>query len=90
MEAVFKFLSERTCYWWINESGIFLEIVGAALLVVAAFKSRNRIKNIPDTWDAELAVKLRDTIAAQAITELKGFVLLAVGLVFQMAGGFGG
>ena len=90
MEAVFKFLSERTCYWWINESGIVLEIVGAALLVVAAFKSRNNIKNIPDTWDAELAVKLRDTIAAQAITELKGFVLLAVGLVFQMVGGFGG
>lgn len=90
MDTVLKYLSERTCYWWMNESGIVLEIIGAALLVVAAFKSRNKIKNISGAWDAELDVKLRDTIAAQAVTELKGFVLLAVGLVFQMVGGFGG
>lgn len=90
MDAMLNLLSERTCYWWINETGIVLEIVGAALLVVAAFESRNKIKNIPDSWDAELAVRIRDTIAAQAITELKGFVLLAVGLVLQMVGGFGG
>jgi hypothetical protein len=62
----------------------------AEILVVAAFKSRNKIKDIPDTWDDELTVKLRDTIASQAITALKGFVLLAAGLVFQMVGGSGG
>lgn len=90
MDTVLKYLSERTCYWWMNESGIVLEIIGAALLVVAAFKSRNKIKSITGAWDAELDVKLRDTIASQAVTELKGFVLLAVGLVFQMVGGFGG
>jgi hypothetical protein len=89
MDAGLNFLAERTCYWWINETGIVLEIVGAALLVVAAFKSRNKIKDIPDSWDAELAMKLRDTIASQAMTELKGFVLLAIGLIFQMVGGFG-
>jgi hypothetical protein len=90
MDAALKFLSERSCYWWINESGIVLEIVGAALLVAAAFKSRNEIKNINDTWDANLTEKLRDVIASQAMTELKGFVLLALGLLFQMVGGFGG
>lgn len=90
MDAALKLLSERSCYWWINESGIVLEIVGAALLVVAAFKSRNEIKNIKDTWDANLTEKLRDVIASQAMTELEGFVLLALGLIFQMVGGFGG
>lgn len=89
MDTALKFMSERTCYWWINETGIVLEIVGAALLVIAAFKSRNEIMNIKDTWDANLTEKLRDVIANQAMTELNGFVLLALGLIFQMAGGLG-
>ncbi len=89
MDTLLKFLYERNVFWWINEAGIVLEIIGAALLVIAAFKSRNQIKDIQNTWDAELAVKLRDTIAAQAFTKLTGFVFLAIGLACQMVGGFG-
>lgn len=81
-------ISAKSCWWWINELGIVLEILGAALLVFAAFRSRKEIKDISDTWDADLAEKLRDTISGQAITELKGFVLLAVGLFLQMVGAF--
>lgn len=44
MDAALKFLSEKSFYWWINEAGIVLEIFGAALLVIAAFKSWNEIK----------------------------------------------
>lgn len=65
-----------------------LEIGGAVLVVWAAFRSRKQIKDIPDSWDAELPVKLRDIIARQAFTELKGFGLLTVGLFCQMIGGF--
>ncbi|MBI4915938.1 MAG: hypothetical protein HY825_08820 [Acidobacteria bacterium] len=90
MDTALRFLSARSCYWWMNELGIILEIVGAALLVVAAFKSRNAIKDLGDTWDANLTEELRDMIASQAITELRGFVLLAFGLILQMVGGCGG
>lgn len=80
--------AERSWLWWVNEVGILLEIVGAMIIVVAAFRSRTRIKDIEDTWNAELAVKLRDIIASQAFTKLKGFGLLALGLLGQMIGGF--
>ena len=80
--------AERSWFWWVNEIGIVLEIVGATIIVVAAFRSRARIKDTEDTWNADLSVKLRDIIASQAFTELKGFGLLALGLVGQMIGGF--
>ncbi|MGD9842134.1 MAG: hypothetical protein AB7U99_04410 [Steroidobacteraceae bacterium] len=65
-----------------------LEILGAALLVVSALRSRAKIKHIRDTYETDLAEKLRDTIANQAITELWGFALLFIGLMMQMIGGF--
>ncbi|HUW26733.1 MAG TPA: hypothetical protein VMW07_09450 [Gallionella sp.] len=86
--AVTVWLSERSCFWWINEIGILLEIVGALTVVLAAFRSRAEIKGIPDSWDAELATKLRNIIAAQAFTELTGFGLLTLGLFAQLIGGF--
>lgn len=78
----------RSLLWWINEAGIVLEIVGATLIVIAAFRTRKQIKDIGDTWDSDLTERLRDVISNQAFTELKGFGLLAVGLIFQMIGGF--
>lgn len=88
MDLIISSLCQKSALWWINQVGIILEIVGAALIVRSAFKSRAEIKNIQDTWDAELATKLRDVIASQAITELKGFGLLAIGLVGQFVGSF--
>lgn len=75
---------DRSLLWWINQTGIALEIIGAMLIVIAAFQTRGRIKDIVDTWNAELPKKLRDVISAQAYTELRGFSLFAVGLVCQM------
>lgn len=82
------FLASRSLLWWVNQVGIALEIIGAMLIVIAAFQARGRIKNIADAWDTALAEKLRDVISDQAYTELRGFSLLAVGLVCQMIGGF--
>jgi hypothetical protein len=81
-------VSGRSVLWWVNQGGIALEVVGAMLIVVAAFRTRGRIKYIADTWDAALAEKLRDVISDQAYTELRGFALLAIGLLCQMIGGF--
>ena len=82
-------LAQQCWTWWVNETGILLEVAGALLILVAAFRSRAAIKDIPDSWDAELPVKLRDIISAQAYTELTGFALLAIGLLGQMVGGLG-
>ncbi len=83
-----EWLSQQSCFWWMNAIGILLEIVGAFVIVFSAFRTRARIKDIPDSWDADLAVKLRDIISAQAITELTGFGLLALGLLGQLLAGF--
>jgi len=85
-----ELFSGRGLVWWINEAGIFLEIVGAILIVFAAFRTRKHIKDIGDIWKPSLAEQLRDVISNQAFTELKGFGLLAVGLICQMIGGFDG
>lgn len=78
------------CYWYINQADIILEVLGAALIVFSAFKTRKEIKDVPDSYDADLTSKLRDIISNQAFTELGGFGLLAVGLVMHFIGSFGG
>ena len=76
-------------FWWVNQAGIFLEIIGAALIVRAAYTNRDKIKDFPGGYDSNLPDKLRDVIAGQATFELRGFGLLAFGLVLQFVGGFG-
>ena len=80
----------RSLIWWINEADIFLEIVGATLIVFAAFRTSKQVKDIGDIWKPSLAEQLRDVISNQAFRELKGFALLTMGLICQMIGGFDG
>jgi hypothetical protein len=70
----------------VNQLGIVIELAGAGVIVASAFRTRARIKNIEDTYDADLTTKLRDIIAGQAFTELIGFGLLAAGLLLQFLG----
>jgi hypothetical protein len=83
-----EYLSSKDCLWFANQIGIVLEIIGALIIVISAFKTRAAIKNIPNSWGANLAEKLRDVISEQAYTELSGFGLLAVGLLLQFIGAF--
>lgn len=76
-------------FWCINQVGVVFEIIGAIIIVVSAFKTRRKIKDVQDTWEADLPEKLRDIISNQAFTELWGFSFLAIGLVMQFVGGFG-
>ena len=73
--------------WWFNQAGVLLQLVGAFFLVVAGFRTRSALKDIPDSWDADLAVKLRDSLAEQAFTGLYGFLFLAAGLLSQLVAG---
>lgn len=81
-------ISEHDARWWFNEAGIVLEIIGAILLVVSAFRSRARIKDVPNTADSDLIERLREIVVNQPSSELAGFVLLAIGLLGQLAAGF--
>jgi hypothetical protein len=80
-------LSNRSCDWWLNEVGILLQFIGAAFLVVAGFRTRAALKDVPDSWGANLSERLRDATAEQAFTGLYGFVLLGAGLFAQLVAG---
>ena len=80
-------LSNRSADWWFNEIGILLQLIGAMFLVFAGFQTRKALKDIPDSWEARLAEKLRDAFAAQAFTGLYGFVFLGVGQFAQLVAG---
>lgn len=82
------FFCDRSLWWWANSTGIVLEIVGALVIVYSAFRARAKIKDEVDSWQAELPSQLRDIVAAQAYTELWGFVLLALGLGGQLLSTF--
>lgn len=76
----------RGFVWWVNILGIVLEIAGAALIVCTGLRNRQRIQFLRDTWDGGSFEHLRDAVAGQAITELRGFLLVGIGLVFQFLG----
>lgn len=80
--------STRNLLWWVNIFGITLEIVGAALIVSTGLRNTQRIKFLRNTWDGGSFEHLRDAVAGQAITELRGFFLVGIGLVLQLLGVF--
>ncbi len=80
--------AKRGPLWWTNLIGILLEFIGAALIVWAAYRNKKLVSELRDTWDGKPFEQLRDVMATQAFTELRGFLLLATGLVFQMLGSF--
>lgn len=78
---------ERSSDWWLNETGILLQLIGSIFLVVAGFRTRTALKDIPDSWDANLTEKLRDALAEQAFTGLYGFIFMGAGLLSQLTAG---
>lgn len=90
MEIIFESFQGRGILWWIGQSGIALEITGALYIVIAAFKNKKLVKEVAGTWDGLGHLSnVKEAIQGQAITELRGFLLLGIGLVLQLIGGFG-
>ena len=74
--------------WWIGEFGILLELIGAGVIVHAAMRNRNVLGGLDDAFTYLDKLKdIRDAVRGQAINEVRGFVLLAVGLALQFIGG---
>ncbi len=44
-------------FWCIDQTGIVFEIIGAVLIVFSAFRTRSKVKDIPDSWEADLTEK---------------------------------
>jgi hypothetical protein len=85
---MYELFAHRTCDWWWNEAGIFLQLIGAGLLVYFAFCTRAKLKGVADTWESDLSERIRDELTGQAFTGLLGFVFLAAGLLSQLIAGF--
>lgn len=90
MNNLIETLSSHGFYWYIAETGILLEIIGAWYIVQASFRARRRIQSMFRGWEGLKEVpKVKEILQNQAKTELIGFMLLGTGLVMQFVGGFG-
>jgi hypothetical protein len=76
------------CLWLVGQFGIVLELFGALVIVVAAFRQRKKVAGINSTWAGQDLDAIREAIQGQAITEVRGFLLLGIGLALQFVGGF--
>lgn len=77
------------CLWWVGQTGIIVEIVGAAYLVYAAYKSKQILKNKSHTINAaDVMESTLIEVRGQYEKELIGFSILVVGLIMQFIGGF--
>lgn len=73
-----------------SEWGIVVEIVGAGMLVLAAWRARKEVASFPaDVTYESLAPTLNTMLALtrrQVVDQLKGFAVLALGLLLQLYG----
>lgn len=80
----------HSVYWYVSQTGILLEIIGAWYMVQATFRARRRIQNMFRRWDGFKEIPhLKAVLQNQAKTETIGFCLLGTGLIMQFVAGFG-
>lgn len=75
----------------IGQFGILLELIGAAFMVYAAYKSRRTLNRIdPTTFGGvgEMAAETHAILNGQVKNETIGFSFLAIGLLMQFVSGF--
>ena len=82
-------MSNQT-FWIIGQAGILLEIAGALFIAFSSIAAHRRIERLFNTiFGFKEIPKIIETIANQTSTDIKGFTLLAGGLVLQFIGNFG-
>lgn len=75
--------------FWVGQTGIVFETIGAAYIVLAAYKSHKNLKNKSHTIDAaDVMESTLIEVRGQYKKELMGFSLLVIGLIMQFLGGF--
>ncbi len=78
--------------WLVGQAGIILEVLGAAYIVISAYRSKKEISKIdkPESFGGvgETSILMVSLTKNQFKNEIIGFSLLGIGLVMQFAGGF--
>jgi len=82
--------------WYVGQTGIVLEIIGAASVVVWAAQATRAAKAVHKTPTGEVSAKGLDEFAEWLIADTRAlrsrqawaFGLIAAGLVMQFAGNF--
>lgn len=76
--------------WVLGQFGILLEIGGALYIANSSFSVHQRIGRVfVDIWGIREIPSIVSTMQNQAKTDIRGFLLLAGGLLLQFIGNFG-
>ena len=77
-------------FWTLTQAGLMLEIAGAVYIALSSIYMHKRIERLFfNIWGFREIPKIVATMQNQTTTDIRGFVLLAIGLMLQFAGNFG-
>jgi len=76
--------------WLLGQLGILLEIGGALYIAMSTVTIHSRIGRLfNNIWGIRELPKLMGLMQGQARTDIRGFLMLAAGLLLQFVGNFG-
>jgi Na+/melibiose symporter-like transporter len=77
-------------YWLLGQLGILIELVGAGFLVWCSFDTKRRLESQKVTYDGAFVAleEILKVSVEQFRQHVRGFLLLALGLVMQLGAGF--
>jgi len=77
-------------FWTLTQAGLLLEIAGAMYIALSSISMHKRIERLFfNIWGFREIPKIVTAMQHQTSTDIRGFFMLAVGLVLQFAGNFG-
>ena len=77
-------------FWTLTQAGLLLEIAGAMYIALSSISVHKRIERLFfNIWGFREIPKIVATMQNQTKTDIRGFFLLAVGLILQFAGNLG-
>ena len=83
-------LATRDIFWYLNETGNLLEIVGALYIVLGSYRARGRIRKMFDDFQGlKELTQIHEVLRDQAKMELYAFLCLGGGLILLLISGFG-
>lgn len=76
--------------WILSQFGILLEVAGALYIAVSAISLHERIGRLfVDIWGFTEIPRIVSMMQNQTKSDMRGFLLLAGGLLLQFVGNFG-
>ena len=76
--------------WLLGQLGILLEIGGALYIAMSTISIHSKIGRLfVDIWGLREIPRLVGLMQGQARTDIRGFLMLAAGLLLQFIGNFG-